>query len=287
MTHDPRTTLARPDLAAEELKGTIDADRYIQGYMFRVNADRTPLRRAADDALPLDTVLLYGERFRVLEISNGWAWGQSELDDYVGYVAMKHLANSDGFDATHRVTARAAQVYLQPELKTPPVHSLPFGSRIAILETRNGYAAIAPNQWVPEPLLTPLDQPAGDWVAVAESFVGAPYVWGGRSSLGLDCSALVQLSLQAAGISCPRDSDMQEASLGQTLDDDTPAKRGDLVFWKGHVGIMLTKTRLLHANAHHMAVTAEPLGTAVKRIKAKGDGPVTRRARLDAAAGKG
>lgn len=286
MKHDPRTTLARSDLAATELDGKVDAEKYIDGHVFRVSSDRTALRRAPDASLGLDSVLLHGERFRVLEIANGWAWGQSEVDGYVGYVAKKHLANAADFTPTHRVNSRTAQIYRTPELKVPPVHFLPFGAQVQVIETRDGYAAIAPGQWLPLPLLSPMDQPAKDWVDVAEGFLGAPYVWGGRSSLGLDCSALVQLSLQAAGQSCPRDSDMQEAQLGDTLTDDTPAKRGDLVFWKGHVGLMLTKTRLLHANAHHMCVAAEPLSAAVKRIDAAGDGPVTRRARLDVGASK-
>lgn len=287
MTQDPRTTLARPDLAAEALRDTVTADRYVPGVLFRVMADRAPVRRAPDDSLPLDTVLLYGEQFHVLEIANGWAWGQSGLDGYVGYVPKRLLVSAEGFTSTHRVTARTAQIYRTPALKVPPVQSLPFGARVAVSESRDGYAAIAPHQWIPEQLLAPVDQPEKDWVAVAESFLGAPYVWGGRSSLGLDCSALVQLSRQAAGFDCPRDSDMQETQIGRTLDTDEPAKRGDLVFWKGHVGIMLTKTRLLHANAHHMAVTAEPLAGAVKRIKAADGGPVTRRARLDETSAKG
>ncbi|MEM7059685.1 MAG: NlpC/P60 family protein [Pseudomonadota bacterium] len=286
MTHDPRTTLARPDLAAEDLKGTVEAERFVPGHMFRVSSDRTALRRGPDASQGMDTVLLHGERFRVLEIAEGWAWGQAELDGYVGYVTKSHLTNADGYLPTHRVTSRTAQIYRTPELKVPPVHFLPFGAQVQVTDTQDRYSAIAPNQWIPTPLLSPLEKPAPDWVAVAESFVGAPYVWGGRSSLGLDCSALVQLSLQAAGQSCPRDSDMQEAQLGETLKKDVPAQRGDVVFWKGHVGIMLTKTRLLHANAHHMCVAAEPLNAAVKRIDAAGDGPVTRRARLDVAAAK-
>lgn len=287
MPHDPRVTLVRPDLAAEDLRGKVEAERYIAGHIFRVSSDRTPLRRAPDDALPLDTVLLHGEIFKVLEIKDGWAWGQAQADDYVGYVPFKHLANAEGFQPTHRVKARTAQIYRTPELKVPPVLSIPFGAQVAVIEERDGYAAIAPQQWVPAPLLAPLDQMEEDWVAVSETFLGAPYVWGGRSSLGLDCSALVQLSRQAAGFDCPRDSDMQEAQLGETLETDAPAKRGDLVFWKGHVGIMTTDMQLLHANAHHMSVAAEPLANAVKRIKGAGGGPVTRRARLDVAPAKG
>lgn len=287
MTHDPRTTLARPDLAAQDLKGTVQAERYVEGHTFRVSSDRTALRRKPDQTLSLDTVLLHGERFKALEINDGWAWGQSELDGYVGYVAKAHLVSADGYTPTHRVRTRTAQIYGTPKLKVAPIHVLPFGAQVQVQETRDGYAAIAQNQWLPVPQLSPIDEPAPDWVDVAETFLDAPYVWGGRSSLGLDCSALVQLSLQAAGQTCPRDSDMQEAQLGETLADDAPAKRGDLVFWKGHVGLMLTKTKLLHANAHHMCVAAEPLSAAVKRIDAAGDGPVTRRARLDVGASKG
>jgi len=148
-----------------------------------------------------------------------------------------------------------------------------------------GFAALSSGGFVPGPHLARREAATEDWVAEAERLLGAPYLWGGRGSTGLDCSALVQLALSAAGRGCPRDADMQEAELGRTLAPGTPPERGDLMFWKVHGGIMLDATRLLHCNAHHMAVAIEPLETTRARILAAGDGPATRHARLDVATG--
>ena len=160
---------------------------------------------------------------------------------------------------------------------------MPYGARLCVRSIEDRHARLADGHFIPVPQIAPLDVPTTDWVAEAERFLGVGYVWGGRSSWGLDCSALVQLARQAAGFECPRDSDMQAEGLGRTLPDQAPLQRGDLIFWKGHVGIMSSAETLLHANAHHMAVTTEPLAEAIQRIEAAGDGQVTRRARLDAA----
>jgi len=286
MAGDPRLTPARPDLAAAFLRGEIDAPRYAEPRPHRVAADQAGLFRRPDGT-GLDTQLLHGEPFEVYDIADGWAWGQAPLDGYVGYVRADALAAATVPAPTHRVATLGAQVYARPELKIPPLSTLPFGARIPVAEMVAGYARIGPDAWMPAPCLCPLDRPEPDWVAVAERFRGVPYVWGGRSSVGLDCSALVQLARQAAGHACPRDSDMQAAGLGRTLPDDAPARRGDLIFWKGHVGLMIDGKTLLHANAHHMAVTAEPLSGAIARIARNEFGRPTRRARLDGDAGTG
>ena len=184
------------------------------------------------------------------------------------------------------VRTLGGQLYPAPELKAAPAGTLPFGARVVVEDERDGYCRLDGDLWMPAPQLRPIDEPEPDWVAVAERFIGVPYVWGGRSSSGIDCSALIQLALQAAGAECPRDSDMQEQALGSTLADDETLKRGDLIFWRGHAGIMADHETLLHANAHHMAVATEPLGPAVSRIMAAGDGAVTRRVRLDGRGGK-
>lgn len=281
--HDRRITPARPDLAAVHLKGHVQAERFAEGQPFRVAIDRTPMRAAPDADKPFDTVLLYGEEITLYEIKGPWAWGQSQLDGYVGYVPRRGLQPAAGITPTHRISTLFAQVYPAPKLKLPPFAMLPFGARVPIEEVKDGYGGLPGGRWIAAQHISPLSDPIGDWVDVAEMFMGVPYVWGGRSSAGLDCSALVQLSMQAAGLGCPRDSDMQEAALGETLEEDADLQRGDLIFWKGHVGIMASPEILLHANAHHRAVALEPLDDAVARIQKGGEaghGAITRRARV-------
>ena len=287
---DPRLTLARPDLAARALRGVVEAARFAEPRPMTVTTPLAPLMRQPGGARGLDSELLMGERFDVLDAANGWCWGQSVADGYVGFVPEAMLAPGSPA-ATHRVAALTAHLYPEPDIKTRPTALLPRGARLAVAEevaakgtsqpmarlgTREGYV-IARH-------LAPVTRLAPDWVAEAESYLGVPYLWGGRSAFGLDCSALLQLARQAAGHGCPRDSDMQEAGLGEALAPDTPPARGDLVSWRGHVGIMLDGERLLHANAHHMAVAIEPVAETAARIARTGGGPVTRHARLDAAA---
>ncbi|MEM6622881.1 MAG: NlpC/P60 family protein [Pseudomonadota bacterium] len=278
MSFDKRLTPARDDIAADHLEGILPAPRYVAGMKHRVSAGRTELLRQPGGGL--DTELLHGEDFVVYDVADGWAWGQAALDSYVGYVDVRDLV-ARGEDPTHRVATLGAQVYRAPELKTLPSGRFPFGARLYVADTTDTHAQIGPASWVPLRQLAPLALPAPDWVAVAETFLGVPYVWGGRSSEGLDCSALVQLSLQAAGQTCPRDSDLQANTLGNDLAEDTRLQRGDLIFWQGHVGIMRDADTLLHANAFHMSVIAEPLDQAIERIGANEFGAVVRRARLD------
>lgn len=280
---DRRITPARADLAAEKLRGEVDVERFVAPRPCMIVRDRVPLRPQPDPAASFDTVLLFGEPFEVYDIADGWAWGQSGLDDYVGYLPAASLIPAADAAKTHAVQALGCQTYREPKLKIPPIGTLPFAARVRVTQTRDGYGQLASGAWAPLALLRPLDQPADDWVSVAEQFLGVPYVWGGRSSSGIDCSGLIQLSLQAANVECPRDSDMQEAALGKSLGAKSALTRGDLIFWRGHIGVMLDAETLLHANAHHMAVTREPLADATDRITQNGDGEITRRARLDAA----
>ena len=282
MSFDRRLTPARDDLAAAHLRGTIDAPRYVDPTRHRIAVAVAGLHPDPSGTSVQDTELLWGEDFDVYDRADGWAWGQSALDGYVGYVAEAALSPADDPAPDHVVTTLGASTYARPALKTTITGRLPFGARITVVEAADGYERIGPDRWIPSPQIRPAAEHPKDWVAVAELFIGVPYVWGGRSSWGLDCSALIQLSRQAAGHVCPRDSDMQQAGLGDTLSPDDPLRRGDLIFWRGHVGVMLDGERLLHANAHHMAVAIEPLANAARRILAAGDGEVTRRARLDA-----
>ena len=274
---DPRVTFARPDLADAALRGEVEAAAFAVPQPRRITASLVQLRPRPDAALAPDTELLFGEPVRQLAEADGWAWVQSALDGYVGYLPTAALG-PDGAAPTHAVATLGAQTYPAPELKRPASGGLPFAARVTVTAEAGDHLAIGPDTWVPRPQLRPLSEPEPDWVAVAARFEGVPYIWGGRSSAGLDCSALVQLSRQAAGFTCPRDSDMQ-AGLGRVV--ERAPLRGNLIFWRGHVGIMLDEVRLLHANAHHMAVAVEPLAAASARIEAAGGGPVTRHARLD------
>jgi hypothetical protein len=258
---DRRLTPARADLAAAHLKGTVDAPRYAEGRKMSVCVGRASLRvRPAADAAQ-DSELFHGESFIVYDSADGWAWGQVESDLYVGYLRQDQLCPH--IATTARVSALLAPVFPAPDLKTPVRDLLPMGSLVPVLVAGGDYAKIGENEFLHRRHLAPESE--RDFVAVAERFLGAPYVWGGRSATGLDCSGLIQVALQAVGKAAPRDTDMMEQALGDAV--PRAERRGDLVFWKGHMGVMLDGARLLHANAFHMAVAVEPLAEAVARIE--------------------
>ncbi|TPE52649.1 C40 family peptidase [Amaricoccus solimangrovi] len=270
-----RLVPARPDLAADHLRGSVTAERYVPGTRYAVGAPLLDLSLTPDPEAGRDTQLLHGESFVVYETrEDGLAWGQAELDGYVGYVAAEGLVapRSRG----QRITALWSHCYPAPLTRAKPVLELPFLAEVPVAGTSADFARLRDGRHVPRPHLAPVE---GDFVDQAARFLGVPYLWGGRSARGLDCSALVQLALLATGIEAPRDSDMQAALLGEALAPDAPARRGDLVFWKGHVGILTDPETLLHANGHHMAVAREPLGLAIERIAAAGGGGVIARRR--------
>ena len=268
---DPRLTPARADLAAAHLKDTVEAPRYAEGKVHRVIRGRAALRGKPSEDASLDTELLFGENFEVYEIANGWAWGQSKTDSYVGYARADALGEGAS-TPDHRVAARMTPVFPAPDLKKPVRDFLPLNARVRIEAREDVYARIGANAYVFAGHLVPSNEIEADWVAVAERFLRVAYVWGGKTAAGLDCSGLIQTSMQAAGLACPRDTGMQEQSLGRDA-DPAQLRRGDLVFWKGHVGVMLDARRLLHANAFHMEVSIEPLSEAVARIE-KAVGPI-------------
>lgn len=270
---DRRVTPARADLAAAHLKGQVDAPAYAEGERMSVGVGRASLRvRPAADAAQ-DSELFFGETFTVYDRAHGWAWGQCESDLYVGYLREAQLRPH--FQTGARVSALLAPVFPAPDLKSPVRDLLPMGALVPVLVSGGDYAKIGEDAFLHRRHLMP--ESRKDFVAVAERFLGVPYVWGGRSACGLDCSGLIQVSLQAAGKAAPRDTDMMEQALGEKI--ARAERRGDLVFWKGHMGVMLDATRLLHANAFHMAVAVEPLADAVARIE-KAAGPVTSVRRL-------
>ncbi|MET3353538.1 UNVERIFIED_ORG: cell wall-associated NlpC family hydrolase [Xanthobacter viscosus] len=269
MPLDPRLTPARPDLASAALKGQVEAARYVEGDLRRVAVPVAPLRRRPASDAPLETQALFGETVRVFEDDpEGWSWVQLEADRYVGYLPTEALA-APGTAPTHTVRALRTFLFPGPDIKLPPREALVLGSKVAVREVRGGFA-VTPDGFLPIVHLAEPAEREGDFVAVAARFLGVPYLWGGRSSLGLDCSGLVQTALAAAGVAAPRDSDMQEAALGKALPLDAEPRRGDLLFWPGHVGIVEAADTLLHANAFHMAVAREPLAEALTRIAAAG-----------------
>ncbi|TWB94721.1 SH3 domain-containing protein [Bradyrhizobium macuxiense] len=269
---DPRLTPARDDVAAKYLEGKVKAARFVEGETFEVVDAIAPLRRSpAADAEQM-TQALKGERVTVYDRNGeGWAWGQLADDGYVGWLPEAALAKP-GAAATHKVTALRTLAFPGPSIKLPPVEALAMGSKLAIVR-EDGAIAVTREGWhLPRQHLAPLDAMAQDFVAIAEQFVGTPYLWGGKSSLGIDCSGLVQIALTAAGTGCPRDSDMQQEGLGRELTtaESKHLQRGDLIFWKGHVAIARDATTIVHANAHHMATVVENTHAAIARIKAAG-----------------
>jgi cell wall-associated NlpC family hydrolase len=270
---DKRITAARADLAAAHLKGQVDAPHYADGVKRSVWVGRTALRTRPSDEAAQDSELLFGEGFTVYDRKDGWAWGQAANDSYVGYV--DELALTAPIVADTRVTALMAPTFLGPGLKNAVEDLLPLNAAVRVRARQGDYVEIDSGVYLHQRHIAPLAD--ADFAGVAERFIGVAYVWGGKTYAGLDCSGLIQTALMATGISAPRDTDMMEAALGAPV--DRAEKRGDLIFWKGHMGVMLDDTRLLHANAFHMAVAVEPLADAVARI-AKTAGPVTNIKRL-------
>lgn len=264
---DPRVTPARDDIAASFLRGKVQAQRFSEGAPHHVTVGLASLRVTPSDAAMQDTELLCGEDFVVYDVKDGWAWGQSGLDDYVGYVRSEALAPGAAH-ADHRVSTLLTPVRPEADLKIPPLDLLPMNARVKAEGHEKRFTRIASRRFVFTDHLKSSGTFESDWVAVAERFLGVPYVWGGRTVRGLDCSGLIQTALHAAGIACPRDADMQEEAVGKALalaEGFSKLQRGDLVFWKDHVGAMLDATHILHANGFAMAVAIEPLANVVKR----------------------
>lgn len=265
---DPRLTPARSDVAAAKLKGKVAAAHFVEPSPRQVRVGASVLREAPSFSARLETQLLYGELFDVYdEDADGWAWGQARLDGYVGYARADSLA-PDLETPTHRVSVLRTLVFPEPDKKSQPPSPLSLNAKLTIVGRENGFAALSRGGWVFEAHLAPIDHVISDWVARAEMFVGLPYLWGGKDSSAVDCSGLVQTALETAGVSAPRDADMQEAALGAPIAPDSTLQRGDLVFWPGHVGIMRSATDLLHANAHFMQTVIEPLADVVARTSA-------------------
>jgi cell wall-associated NlpC family hydrolase len=269
---DPRRHPWRPDLAAETLRGKVPAARFVAGEARQVVHAATPLWSRPDPREGWASQVLYGELVTVYEEKYGWAWVQAARDNYVGYVRARALSGQVQ-PSTHHVRVPGTFLYAAPDAKALTGLHLSMNALVSVAEPGPGFSMLADGSFVPTRHLAEPGKYAPDFVAVAERFVGTPYVWGGKTRLGLDCSGLVQVAMHAAGLECPRDSDMQMAELGREVairPDLEGLQRGDLIFWKGHVGILTDGFMLLHANAHFMAAVSEPLRGAVDRIARAG-----------------
>ncbi|MDJ0683348.1 MAG: NlpC/P60 family protein [Alphaproteobacteria bacterium] len=282
---DRRLNAVRPDLADSALRDRVSATRFVDPKPATVHAPVAPLRQAPRPSSALDTELLFGETVRVFERRDGWAWVQSDIDGYVGYTPTQALTSDQAPDrtgevapASHAVRALRAFVFPIPSMKAPPLMTLSFEARVAIIGTQDGFSEIAGVGFLYSDLLRRIDEPLSDPVDAALRFLNTPYLWGGRSGFGVDCSGFVQLAWAACGVRLPRDTDMQLAALSEAVPfdgDESVLRRGDLVFWDGHIGIWIDEDRFLHANAGDMTTALAPLAPTARRIEAQGDGPIT------------
>jgi cell wall-associated NlpC family hydrolase len=261
---DPRTNAYRPDLAAAHLEGVVVAERFIEGVPCQLRTGFATVKAKPDFEARQTTQALFGETVTVYEEHDGWVWGKIETDGYVGYLRLDTLWGETP-EPTHRVSAIRTFLFPEPDLKSPTLDVLSLTSRVAVVGETNGFAELEQGGWVFMKHLAGLADVAPDHVATAGRLIGVPYLWGGKTSMGLDCSGLVQIALNAAGLSVPRDSDQQAKAIGEAVADFGDLRRGDIVFFPGHVGIMTGPERLLHANAFHMMVTEEPLAEVVAR----------------------
>ncbi|MGD9812227.1 MAG: NlpC/P60 family protein [Sphingobium sp.] len=275
---DPRVNAIRGDLADISLAGILFAPHYAKAQPMHCTAPAAFLRQSSSADATAVSQLLAGETFHVLDITGGWAWGFCDHDGYVGYLERDALGEGM-IRATHRVVARSAPLFAHSDIKAPVVGWRSAGARIS--GEASGDFIVTQAGAIHVRHLLPIERDKPDWVAAAERHVGQAYIWGGRGGGGIDCSGLVQLALGQAGVRVPRDTDLQRESIGEPIGEDVPLRRGDLVFFPGHVGIMMDSEAMLHANAFWMSTVIEPLADVVARLRPDHDHPILARRRVD------
>jgi len=266
---DHRLHAYRQDLADARLKADVEAARYVEGRPGQTAVGVAPLRRAPANDAPLMTEILFGEDVVVFENRDGWLWVQSELDGYVGYAPATSVRDQR-FAPTHQVSALRSFLYPVPDMKAPPLDCLTQTTTVRVEEADEKFSRLAGGTWVYSKHLDPVGTVATDPLAEARRYMGVPYLWGGRSSLGLDCSALIQLVLASCGLAAPRDTDMQQRAIGEPVAFDGNAsglRTGDLVYWPDHVGIFQAPDRIVHANATDMQVSDWDLAELIAHVR--------------------
>ncbi len=273
---DRRLTPANGRVAALRLKGTVEAGRFTEGEAASIAVPVVDILR--DPGGARERQLLWGDAVTVYERRDGWAFVEAAKDGYCGYLAEGALGPV--IEPTHIVGVPATHLYPEPATRSRALEHLSFGARLRVVSAEGKFYETAEGHFVPRPHLRPANKPFTDPATVAQLFFGVPYLWGGNSVLGIDCSGLVQAALLAGHVPCPGDSDLQEQALGQPLAEGEPLQRGDLIFWKGHVAMAVDEATLIHANGHTMSVAYEGAADCIARIEAQGEGMPTARRRL-------
>jgi cell wall-associated NlpC family hydrolase len=284
---DPRLTPAGPSLALSSLKGKVSSETFTDGIQATIIHPNVSIKANPAPNAANVSEMLFGEHLTVIKASDGWAWIQANLDDYVGFVPVAAYTNKS-LTPTHRVSEPLTHLYGSSDMKLPALMPLPMGSQVQVkgsidkgfVEVTNSYSGDNTSGWIYESHLSPLNTKPKNFTDVAEKFLGSPYLWGGRTMAGIDCSALVQMAAIMASIPCPRDTDMQLAAFKNDIRGDEPLKRGDVLFFHGHVVIMVDEKNIIHANGFVMKVMIEPLADLIERQKKIHSDPVIGRKRL-------
>lgn len=279
LTGDRRLTPATGRVALDSLRGLLERPTYVPGQPMRLAVAVADLCRAPEGAR--DRQVNFGADLLVIDEADGWAFVQAQRDGYCGWIRAEQLT-PERPAITHRVSAPATHIYPQPDMKQRETGSLSLGARLSVTDIDKGFARLAQGGWVPAQHVSP--DPATDPAEVALALIGTPYLWGGNSRWGIDCSGLAQAALTACDIACPGDSDMQKDAFALT---DGEIRRNDLLFWPGHVALALDAGQMIHATAYKMSVVIEPIAAAIARIDAAGQGPFLGARRPPPATGRG